>query len=57
MRRQTVKASEHQNSDLELGASLHAQPVTIVLCRRYVIEFSLITHEEHNSVHHGLQFF
>ena len=51
-----MKASERQNSDLELRALLNAQSVKIAQYRRHVVEFSLISHESHNIVYFGLQF-
>ena len=51
-----MMASERQNSDLELRALLHAQPVKIAQNRRHVIEFELIVHEFCSNVHYGLQF-
>lgn len=51
-----MKASERQNSDLELRALLNAQPVKIAQYRRHMVEFSLIAHESSSSVHYGLQF-
>jgi len=51
-----VKASERQNSDLELLALLNAQLVKIAQYRRNMVEFSLIAHESSSSVHYGLQF-
>jgi hypothetical protein len=51
-----VKASERQDSDLELRTLLHAQPVKIAQYRRHVVEFLLITYESRSSAHYGLQF-
>lgn len=51
-----MKPSQGQNSLLEQHALLHALPVKMAQYRRHVVEFSLIAHKSHSSVHYGLQF-
>ena len=49
-----MKASERQNSDLELRSLLNAQPVKIAQYRRHMVDILLIAHESSSSVHYGL---